>query len=603
MHYKLNLLFTLLFCSLLYGYSENNIQLSKTFKGTVLYDSKKGDENLSDSIIRINFNTENTTNQKTYYYISIINPVLNKIEIDELDSTYLLGDKEKFADRIFYHSNFVFPVVLQPKEKKHFEIRIFPQAENLQVKATLLPENEFIKFSNHDNFFTGVFFGISFMFILLLISFYIYSKSKFFIYYLFITVFQILLFIYYSGIGFHRIWAYSNFIQQYLCIPLFVGYFIFHIEFIRFFFVAELRKQIYKKLFRVLIICSLFAAFIFIYINYHFYYKKDFFSIAYTLLQFAIVCYILVIFLLCFLSYRDSKQAQILWILIGSFIHYLSWIFFLNNIYGSSAILNHINAWMLIPGNQFISNISFILFTLEIFIISFFIVYNYHFLIRQNILSYKRLLFLQKKNINTFILGQENEREKITEIIQSELVLPIQQLNQDLTNWEKSYRHSDKLLSKIHQEMEIVLRDIHHITTNYVTPDLERMPLHELVYTACDKLTENHELHIESELPLSYSLNAVANVQLYRIFQELSNNILKHAEADEVFIRYYNQDQSLVFIIKDNGLGFQEEAKHGLGLLNIQSRLDTMNGSMHIQSVKENTGTHIILILPLSDIR
>ena len=200
-------------------------------------------------------------------------------------------------------------------------------------------------------------------------------------------------------------------------------------------------------------------------------------------------------------------------------------------------------------------------------------------------------------------MGQENEREKITEIIQSELVLPIQQLNHDVTNWEKTYRHSDKLLSKIHQEMEIVLRDIHHITTNYVTPDLERMPLHELLYTACDKLTENHELRIESELPLSYSLNAVANVQLYRIFQELSNNILKHAKADEVFIRYYNQDQSLVFIIKDNGLGFQEEAKHGLGLLNIQSRLDTMNGSMHIQSVKENTGTNIILILPLSDIR
>ena len=177
MHYKLTLLFTLLFCSLLYGYSENNIQLSKTFKGTVLYDSKSGDENLSDSIIRINFNAENTTNQKTYNYISIINPVINKIEIDERDSTYFLGDKEKFADRLFYHSNFVFPVLLQPKEKKQFEIRIFPQAENLQVKVTLLPENEFIKYSNHDNFFTGVFFGICFMFILLLISFYIYSKS------------------------------------------------------------------------------------------------------------------------------------------------------------------------------------------------------------------------------------------------------------------------------------------------------------------------------------------------------------------------------------------------------------------------------------------
>ena len=55
----------------------------------------------------------------------------------------------------------------------------------------------------------------------------------------------------------------------------------------------------------------------------------------------------------------------------------------------------------------FIPDISFLLIIGEIFMVSYFITINYHTLIRQNDISAKRLGFLQQRNINTFILGQE----------------------------------------------------------------------------------------------------------------------------------------------------------------------------------------------------
>lgn len=600
MRFKRLLLLLFLSCYVLAN--AKTIHCNEQFKGIVLYDTKNGDATLSDSVITLELDVKNNMLTKMYAYLSIINPIINRIELNENDSLYFLGDKQTFKNRIFYHSNFVFPVLLEAGESRHYNLKLYPQAENLQFKISLLPENEFIKYSNHDNFFSGIFFGISFMFLLLLISFYVFSKSKFFIYYWFINVFQLLLFLYYSGIGFHRIWSFSNLMQQYLFLPFFVGYFFFHIWFIRYFFVLELQKSIYKKIFRILLLSGIFLSGIFIYVNYTVYHKRDIFSVLYTLFQFVLFFYFIIIVLLSYLSYHDSKQKQILWILTGISIHYLSWMFFLNNIYGSSPILNSINRWILLPGNQFISNISFILYILEILIISFFIVYNYHFLIRQNNLSYKRLSFLQKKHVGTFILGQENEREKITAIIDNELVYPIAQLEKSILDWEKNTAYQHKLLPIIHKEIKAVVRDIHHITENYVAPDLESMPLNNLILLACENIEQEMQLNFHSELQEDFQLSALANVQLYRIFQELSNNILKHAHASEVIIKCILSSDSLMITIKDNGVGFKEDAKFGLGLMNIQSRLETLNGSIAINANSSTPGTKTVLILPLKEI-
>ena len=79
--------------------------------------------------------------------------------------------------------------------------------------------------------------------------------------------------------------------------------------------------------------------------------------------------------------------------------------------------------------------------------------------------------------------------------------------------------------------------------------------------------------------------------------QELTANILKHAQATEITIQVNKDRNNLNIIIEDNGIGFDtgriKEAK-GFGLGHIKQQASQLNGQMTIDSTPGN-GTTIIV--------
>ena len=74
-------------------------------------------------------------------------------------------------------------------------------------------------------------------------------------------------------------------------------------------------------------------------------------------------------------------------------------------------------------------------------------------------------------------------------------------------------------------------------------------------------------------------------LSLYRIVQELINNIIRHAKATQALVQISYQNNSLCLTIEDNGIGFNEVVQsEGTGLQSIQRRIAIMNGTMEIQS-------------------
>ena len=70
-------------------------------------------------------------------------------------------------------------------------------------------------------------------------------------------------------------------------------------------------------------------------------------------------------------------------------------------------------------------------------------------------------------------------------------------------------------------------------------------------------------------------------IGLYRIAQELLNNIVKHAKAGKVSVLLYEAGNQLILQVEDDGQGFdfeQARAKGTMGLLNILSRVSALNG-------------------------
>ncbi len=87
-------------------------------------------------------------------------------------------------------------------------------------------------------------------------------------------------------------------------------------------------------------------------------------------------------------------------------------------------------------------------------------------------------------------------------------------------------------------------------------------------------------------------------ISLYRVLQELINNIVKHANASEVNVLLYKQERKLILLVEDNGIGMHKGNKKGHGVLNIKSRIDMINGTINYQPSK-NSGTSAMISIPI----
>ena len=95
------------------------------------------------------------------------------------------------------------------------------------------------------------------------------------------------------------------------------------------------------------------------------------------------------------------------------------------------------------------------------------------------------------------------------------------------------------------------------------------------------------------------SIEQTTAITIYRIVQELINNIIKHSEAKNAIIQLSKMDKKLSVTVEDDGNGFDitflNTAK-GIGWTNIQSRVDFLNGTLNIQST-QSKGTSVFIEL------
>jgi len=93
-------------------------------------------------------------------------------------------------------------------------------------------------------------------------------------------------------------------------------------------------------------------------------------------------------------------------------------------------------------------------------------------------------------------------------------------------------------------------------------------------------------------------------ISIYRIVQELLNNILKHAHADLIHIGSVYLNGILKITISHNGLGLTQPVfedlrfkSEGMGLKNIQNRINLLKGNITFFMNAE--GYHIEIYIPI----
>lgn len=227
----------------------------------------------------------------------------------------------------------------------------------------------------------------------------------------------------------------------------------------------------------------------------------------------------------------------------------------------------------------------------------------------------------EKQNIGKrIIMAQEEERKRIARDIHDG---PAQSLSNVIIKTELCERLIDKDLAEAKKEL-VSLREIVRESTKEVRRiiyNLRPMSLDDLGFSAViQKYLEGFQEEtgvttdfvIESDEKIKDSLR---NLFVFRITQELLNNVRKHSEASQVEVTLNINTKEISLEVRDNGVGFpiREESTDlrefynlnnrsmgGLGLQNIQERVKLLNGKITFES-KENMGTKVQCIIPNID--
>lgn len=90
-------------------------------------------------------------------------------------------------------------------------------------------------------------------------------------------------------------------------------------------------------------------------------------------------------------------------------------------------------------------------------------------------------------------------------------------------------------------------------------------------------------------------------VAVYRILQELINNVIKHSGADQVDIQLFQNGAKLLLMVEDNGQGLVQKKGDGHGMFTIRNRLNPFQGRFNLESIP-NEGTTATIAIPVTDV-
>ncbi len=149
-------------------------------------------------------------------------------------------------------------------------------------------------------------------------------------------------------------------------------------------------------------------------------------------------------------------------------------------------------------------------------------------------------------------------------------------------------------------------RDISFMTWQLRPTELETLGLRDAVRSFVEEWSSHSSIAAEFEfVGEDGPLPQLVDSNVYRIVQEVLNNVAKHAGAEKVSILMHRQRAQIFVIVEDDGKGFDPNATmpvrtdgHGHGLIGMRERAELLGGTLSIES-SEARGTSVIVRVPL----
>jgi signal transduction histidine kinase len=156
-------------------------------------------------------------------------------------------------------------------------------------------------------------------------------------------------------------------------------------------------------------------------------------------------------------------------------------------------------------------------------------------------------------------------------------------------------------VTQLLDQIEVQLRRLSHELMPALLSDLGLVPALRYLF---EGLAQRSQLQISIEAVPEQRLPRRVEATLYHVAKEALHNVVKHARATEVWIRFQRKADSICCCIRDNGTGFDpasiavRQGEQGFGLIGMRERLSVVGGSMQINS---GGGTELVITIPVEN--
>ncbi|ROP50051.1 two-component system sensor histidine kinase UhpB [Enterobacter sp. BIGb0383] len=221
----------------------------------------------------------------------------------------------------------------------------------------------------------------------------------------------------------------------------------------------------------------------------------------------------------------------------------------------------------------------------------------------QNLDHYRRRLEAEldarRQLTEKLIHSEEDTRKSLARELHDEIGQNITAI-QIQTQLVKRSSDTDLALAAAGQINELARR-IHHSTRQLLRqlrpPVLDELSLEEALHHLVNEFAfAERGIQCRFDYRLAQPPQSETLVfTLYRLLQELLNNVCKHADASEVSIALWQQNDRLHLAVRDNGVGLVSGGQPGFGIQGMRERVSALGGELTLES---RQGTRVIVNLP-----
>jgi Signal transduction histidine kinase len=245
-------------------------------------------------------------------------------------------------------------------------------------------------------------------------------------------------------------------------------------------------------------------------------------------------------------------------------------------------------------------------FAAEVIILSFAFTQRYNFLKREKAQLKKENDHIKLQAVRQVFQAQEDERDRLAKDLHDDLGGTLSVIRLKATDFQKKldllrpeerivYNETIQLISRACDD----LREISHSLKPKFFME------NGLIGTIQERISIlNRVSAVNFEFVYQYTRRGNPEIELsiYRVVNELINNVVKHSCATQATIQLVETTQELVITVEDNGIGFEGyETSSGIGLKNVSSRIQYLGGRYTIDT--NQNGTTITIEIPFQNDR